>query len=463
MAMEKAMETAMSDVTDTINTPDPVVESNITAIKDKFWAIKPESLMEYILTRQAGNQPTQPAQSPQNTQDTQATQTTQDTQASHSFPFKAKLQGSSEYCCYIEIDGVITSDAFDAWWWGGTSIQSIQRQFNYLINDSECVGIILKINSPGGEITGIHEFANTVYNARGSKPIIAYVYGMCASAAYWIASACDSIVCDRTATLGSLGVVASWDDFSQAYKRAGIIHHEIVSSQTPLKRQDMASDEGKQAIQDQVNALADIFIECVARFMGVSVEYINKHFGGGAMLLAEDAIKVGMAHALGSMQAVIEKVATSSAANIQIKSERKEVSVMADTTNVTNTTPDTPEPDTRMTDAKATELYKLAYEEGVKDERNRLQAIVKIADVQGYTEAVKSAMFTTPITAEKLALTLVMKEDVAKKTYAQNMEEDNKEMPDVKRSNTDENTPDNSAVNDIIKGYGLADDQRKVG
>jgi ClpP class serine protease len=52
----------------------------------------------------------------------------------------------------------------------------------------------VNIDSPGGEVNGANELAQAIYDARGKKPIVAYVGGAGASAAYWVASAADRVV-----------------------------------------------------------------------------------------------------------------------------------------------------------------------------------------------------------------------------------------------------------------------------
>jgi len=92
---------------------------------------------------------------------------------------------------------------------GATSIQTLARDFSVAINNPDVRAILLNIDSPGGEANGVAEFAEMVYQARGQKPIWAYVGGTGASAAYWIAMAADRIVAHETAMLGSIGVHSS--------------------------------------------------------------------------------------------------------------------------------------------------------------------------------------------------------------------------------------------------------------
>ncbi len=68
-------------------------------------------------------------------------------------------------------------------------LDSFANDFQQALNNPAISNIILHIDSPGGMVTGVHECAEMIYQARGKKPMTAYVSGMAASAAYWLASA----------------------------------------------------------------------------------------------------------------------------------------------------------------------------------------------------------------------------------------------------------------------------------
>ena len=98
---------------------------------------------------------------------------------------------------------------------GASSYELIARDFTAALENPQIKAIILDIDSPGGEVNGVSELSNMIFEARGKKPVSAYASGDAASGAYWIASAADEIVVSETAALGSIGVVAiyvvKWD------------------------------------------------------------------------------------------------------------------------------------------------------------------------------------------------------------------------------------------------------------
>lgn len=193
---------------------------------------------------------------------------------------------------------------------GAASIDALERRLDDALYDDSIKAIILRIDSPGGEVTGTHEFANYIDEACEIKPIVAYVQGMACSAAYWIASATSHIYADKTATAGSIGVVATWTDDSKARTAAGLTDYEVVSSQSPNKRLDPTQDSGRAELQKQIDGLADIFIDDVANFRNVSRDKVLSDFGQGGTFLAESAITIGMLDEISSLRDVISELST---------------------------------------------------------------------------------------------------------------------------------------------------------
>jgi signal peptide peptidase SppA len=188
---------------------------------------------------------------------------------------------------------------------GGATIDSLSKDFAAALSDPSVSSILLNIDSPGGEVAGVNEFAQMVFDARDRKPIVAYVDGLGASAAYWIASAAHEIVADATGMIGSIGVVAAIPNPDKRSAR----EVEFVSSQSPKKRPNPNTESGKDQIQALVDDLADVFVSTVARNRGVGVKTVLGEFGQGAVLVGQKAVDAGLADRLGSFEQVVSDLA----------------------------------------------------------------------------------------------------------------------------------------------------------
>ena len=189
---------------------------------------------------------------------------------------------------------------------GATSYERLGDLFYEAINDPKVESIVLQFDTPGGMVTGCSEFSKIVRDARGLKPVVAYVDGDACSAGYWIASACDHIVVNTTSTLGSIGVVATIRDFSKQDEMRGIKTYEIISTQSPNKRPNLEKDEGRKVYQEMIDTTADAFIDTVAENRNMSREDVIKKFNGGGMFVGRKAVSIGMADEIGTLAEVIE-------------------------------------------------------------------------------------------------------------------------------------------------------------
>jgi len=99
---------------------------------------------------------------------------------------------------------------------GMTGYDGIRQNLFAALDDPNVEAIVLDIDSPGGEVAGCFDLVDTIYAARGRKPIWSILNESAYSAAYAIASAADRIVVPRTGGVGSIGVITAHVDLSQA-------------------------------------------------------------------------------------------------------------------------------------------------------------------------------------------------------------------------------------------------------
>lgn len=189
---------------------------------------------------------------------------------------------------------------------GATSGEILGLDLTRAASDPSVRGIVLDIDSPGGQAGGISELAEHVRALTKVKPIVAYVRHLGASAAYWLAAATDSVVISDTALVGSIGTVLS------AQRGRDSKQIEFVSSVSPAKRPDLESEAGRAQLQRLVDDLGMVFVESVARYRGVSPEDVIERYGKGDVLVGARAVSAGLADKLGSLESVIAGIAGNS-------------------------------------------------------------------------------------------------------------------------------------------------------
>ncbi|MCL7486651.1 MAG: S49 family peptidase [Desulfobulbaceae bacterium] len=182
-------------------------------------------------------------------------------------------------------------------YFGLQTLENLSRDFAAVQDEKRAERLVMVFDSPGGQATGISEMAEMIKKSK--KPVIAYVDGMAASAAYWMASAAGRIIVSKTAELGSIGAILG----VRTDREDGVV--KLISSQSPLKQADPGTESGRNELQRRVDALAQVFIEDVAENRKVSVETVLNEFGRGGIRMGDKAVKLGMADEVSTFEEVV--------------------------------------------------------------------------------------------------------------------------------------------------------------
>lgn len=195
---------------------------------------------------------------------------------------------------------------------GATSAERFGAQFDALVNDPEIGAIVLDVNSPGGQVNGIAEAANKIFEARGKKPVVAVANHLMASAAYWIGSAADEIIVTPSADIGSIGVFSVHQDISQALEKDGVKVSIIKAGKykTEGNPYEPLAEEARSAIQTRVSDSYDAFTSAVARHRGVKPEDVKNGYGEGRVVSAQQAIRLGMADRIETIDQTVSRLFT---------------------------------------------------------------------------------------------------------------------------------------------------------
>lgn len=97
---------------------------------------------------------------------------------------------------------------------GGYDVGLLQRQLLNIADDESVRAVVIDFRSPGGQTRGLRAAADAIGSCRAAgKKTYAYSSDCCASAAYYLASACDEIHADQDTVIGSIStIVAAVDD-----------------------------------------------------------------------------------------------------------------------------------------------------------------------------------------------------------------------------------------------------------
>jgi ClpP class serine protease len=160
---------------------------------------------------------------------------------------------------------------------GMTGYDGIRTNFLAALEDPQAEAIALCIDSPGGECAGCFDLVDTIYAARGVKPIWAILDEVAYSAAYAIASAADTITVPRTGGTGSVGVVLMHVEWSRALEASGVTVSFIQYGARKTDGADVKPLDPAAAarFQADIDAMGELFVATVARNRGLGVAAIR--------------------------------------------------------------------------------------------------------------------------------------------------------------------------------------------
>ena len=202
------------------------------------------------------------------------------------------------------------SDWMDAYS-GISGYNAIRNSFLTALQDPDADAILLDIDSPGGEVAGCFDLVDTIYAARGQKPIWSILNEVAYSAAYALATATDRIAVPRTGGCGSVGVICMHTDFSQALSKAGIT---VTLIQYGARKADAAqtaplSNAARDQIQADVDAMGQLFVDTVARNRGMAAADVRKT--QAAAYLGADSVAIGFADQVAAPDAAFRELIAS--------------------------------------------------------------------------------------------------------------------------------------------------------
>lgn len=187
----------------------------------------------------------------------------------------------------INIEGTLTPkpDLLAMLFGGGnTTYSDITAALARAQADPAIKRVVLNVNSPGGIMEGLFDALAAL--EAFPKPI-RVVASKATSAAYALAALAGPIEAKNAAAeFGSIGVATKFLLDPDAV--------ELTNTESPKKRPDLRTDEGKASVREYLDAVFDLFVEAIARGRGVSADTVTETFGRGATVLAGDAKRLGM-------------------------------------------------------------------------------------------------------------------------------------------------------------------------
>ena len=192
--------------------------------------------------------------------------------------------------------------------------EGFYQQLRVVQKDNNVKGLIVRVNSPGGTVSGSDQIYNEIlkYREKTQKPVVAFMQGVAASGGYYVSVACDKVMSEPTTITGSVGVIMGYLVLEQLLEeKLGI---QPVISKSGMKKDWPSSfriptNEEKQYIQDKlIKPAYERFVEIVAKGReSLSMEEVRS-LSDGSIYSAQEAMDEKLIDGIGYLDEAIEEV-----------------------------------------------------------------------------------------------------------------------------------------------------------
>jgi len=226
----------------------------------------------------------------------------------------------------VEVNGIITGRAIDQ---GGYSmVEVIKAQLKRAGEDDKVRAVILKVNSPGGEVLASDEIARAISDFQikpHGKPVICSMGSLAASGGYYVSAPCRWIVANDLTITGSIGVILSTWNYHGLMNKIGLRPETFKSG----KHKDMLSgsrdpesitQEERDMVQALINETYGKFTNVVAtgrewaqgknKSNGRALKADWAEYADGRILSGSEAFKLGFVDELGTFEDAVKQAKT---------------------------------------------------------------------------------------------------------------------------------------------------------
>lgn len=228
---------------------------------------------------------------------------------------------ASDKIVVVPVEGMITSAPWDPA--GRSMVDAIEDQLKLAAKDSSVKAVILKVDSPGGEVLASDDISRAIiqFQERHKKPVIASMGGLAASGGYYVAAPCDYIVANELTLTGSIGVIMSTFNYRGLMDKVGLRPHVFKSGKHKDMLRGSRTPEEIEPAEEKI--IQDMIMETYGKFKSVvkngreraasrnKVEGKSlvpnwEEYADGRILTGKSAFELGFVDKLGNFQTALD-------------------------------------------------------------------------------------------------------------------------------------------------------------
>jgi protease-4 len=218
---------------------------------------------------------------------------------------EAAKNPTAEKIVHLNLEGVISSMEMGGLFGEAMpSVESLKHSLEQAVADKDVKAIVLRINSPGGEVTASDIIYHAVKTAAKVKPVVVYMDAMAASGGYYVACGATKIVASETTLTASIGVIIETMNYSELFGKVGLSMATFTSGafKDSLSGARPMREDEKAYVQNLVMQMYDRFLGIVSAARGVPKETLKSTVADGRVVTGREALAAKLVDQIGYVE-----------------------------------------------------------------------------------------------------------------------------------------------------------------
>ncbi|QWD99941.1 S49 family peptidase [Polynucleobacter sp. JS-Mosq-20-D10] len=221
------------------------------------------------------------------------------------FHLPGRGMGMEKHTALVTLEGEISSSSM-------ANALDINSSLTAAFENENSVGVVLRINSPGGSPVQAGMMNDEIHRLRklySSKPFYVVVEDICASGGYYVAVAGDQILVDKASLVGSIGVIMEGFGFTGLMDKLGVTRRMITAGSNKGMMDPFSKENPQQVemIKTMIDEIHQQFIAVVKAGRGDRLKETPEMFSG-RVWNGEQAIKIGLVDGYGTVETVARDI-----------------------------------------------------------------------------------------------------------------------------------------------------------
>ncbi len=201
------------------------------------------------------------------------------------------VDGGAPYVAHVAVEDVILNE------------QERLQTLHDLAADEQVQALVVRVDSPGGTMTGGYTLYEALRHVAANKPVVAVMGDTAASAGYMVALGADHILASPATLTGSIGVFLPLVDATELANKIGVKSASVASGElkmvtSPLEKRDEAA---QKYLEELVHRMNGMFYALVQERRNPSKATLDV-IADGRALVGVQAQELGLVDALGGVR-----------------------------------------------------------------------------------------------------------------------------------------------------------------